>query len=152
MPLIDNECYLLDNYEFDELHQFYDTDEKTIKIGIVTENPSQSVYLSVKKLFASHIGIFGNTGSGKSNTLARLYSELFATFSESEDFKKNSEFLIIDFNGEYADESTITDKKEIYTLQTKKDSDKKYPVSKDCFNIDIISILLEATEKLKGHF
>ena len=32
MPLIDNECYLLDKSEFNRLHQFYKEDEKTILI------------------------------------------------------------------------------------------------------------------------
>src|SRR5690606_11190514 len=63
MPLIDNECYLLAREEFNKLHRFFN-EEKTIKVGILTEEPSQEIKLSIKKLFASHIGIFGNTGSG----------------------------------------------------------------------------------------
>lgn len=35
------------------------------------------VSLPWRVLFNSHIGIFGNTGSGKSNTLAKLYTVLF---------------------------------------------------------------------------
>lgn len=45
MPLIDNECYLLDKDEFNKLHKFYNND-KTIKIGSLTEESSQEIKLS----------------------------------------------------------------------------------------------------------
>ena len=51
MPLIDNECYLLDREEFNKLHRFFNT-EATIKVGVLTEEPSQEIRLSIKKLFA----------------------------------------------------------------------------------------------------
>ena len=41
MPLIDNECYLLNQEEFNQLHQFYKIGDKTIEIGKITEEPSQ---------------------------------------------------------------------------------------------------------------
>ncbi|PWI59410.1 hypothetical protein DCS65_20185 [Bacillus subtilis] len=68
-----------------------------------------TVEAEINKLFASHIGIFGNTGSGKSNTLARLYYNLFTTSNLN--FRDKSKFLILDFNGEYAHEQTITNMK-----------------------------------------
>ena len=88
MPLIDNECYLLNKEEFNNLHQFYNIGEKTINIGTLTEEPSQEIRISIGKLFASHIGIFGNTGSGKSNTLAKIYTELFKVNQNNQTFKK----------------------------------------------------------------
>ena len=51
------------------------------------------------KLFNSHIGIFGNTGSGKSNTLAKLYTTLFD--QKRMQIRGKSNFVLIDFNGEY---------------------------------------------------
>ena len=77
MPLIDNECYLLNRDEFNSLHHFYKNNDKTITIGGLTEEPSQKIKINVNNLFASHIGIFGNTGSGKSNTLAKIYNGTF---------------------------------------------------------------------------
>lgn len=57
MPLIDNECYLLDKEEFNHLHQFYKDDgqETTIELGTLTEEPSQEIKLSIKKLFARNL-------------------------------------------------------------------------------------------------
>ncbi len=152
MPLIDNECYLLDKEEFNKLHRFYNNEE-TIKIGTLTEEVSQEIRLSIKKLFASHIGIFGNTGSGKSNTLAKIFTELFQVYSSNTLFPKNSKFLIIDFNGEYTKEGMITSKKEIYNLSTRKSTNKKYFINRaNIERLEIISVLLEATEKTQKPF
>src|SRR3989338_7004504 len=154
MPLIDNECYLLNRDEFNALHQFYKNGEKTIIIGGLTEEPSQKIKLGVNNLFASHIGIFGNTGSGKSNTLARIYTELFKEYEGNTGFQKKSDFIIIDFNGEYTGEEMITKEKVVYELSTGRDgSKKKYPISKENLNkAEVLSVLLEATEKTQKPF
>ena len=154
MPLIDNECYLLNRDEFNALHQFYKNGDKTITIGSLTEEPSQEIKLGVNNLFASHIGIFGNTGSGKSNTLAKIYTELFNVFSNENDFKTQSDFVIIDFNGEYIGDDMITKNKVVYEMSTgKKGSKKKYPISKDSIHkTEVLSVLLEATEKTQKPF
>jgi len=152
MPLIDNECYLLDKDEFNKLHRFFN-EETTIKIGVLTEEPSQEIQLSIKKLFASHIGIFGNTGSGKSNTLARIFSELFSVNSNNENFNNNSRFVIIDFNGEYTKEELITKNKKTYDLTTRNTDGDKYPIKQSNIErLEIISVLLEATEKTQKPF
>jgi len=153
MPLIDNECYLLDREEFNALHSFYGKGDKTIKIGHLTDEPSQPIALSVNKLFASHVGIFGNTGSGKSNTLARIFTELFKEFGSDQGFKENSKFVIIDFNGEYAAEPIITRDKDIYKLSTGKKTGGKYLIKKESIKkLEILSVLLEATEKTQKPF
>lgn len=153
MPLLDNECYLLDREEFNKLHKFFNN-EKTIKIGVLTEEPSQEIYLSIKRLFASHIGIFGNTGSGKSNTLARIYCELFSTNINSQTFKENARFIIIDFNGEYTKDEMLTKEgKKVYNLTTRNDEGGKYPIKQSNIErLEIISVLLEATEKTQRPF
>jgi hypothetical protein len=58
MPLVDNECYLLDQNEYESLHQFYKSGEATITIGALSDDSSQEIKVSINKLFASHIGIF----------------------------------------------------------------------------------------------
>lgn len=153
MPLIDNECYLLDREEFNALHSFFGEGDKIIKIGHLTDEPSQSISLSINKLFASHVGIFGNTGSGKSNTLARIFTELFKEFGTDQGFKDNSKFVIIDFNGEYAGEQIITQNKDIFKLSTGKKAGGKYPIKKESLKkLEILSVLLEATEKTQKPF
>jgi len=153
MPLIENECFLLDKEEFNNLHQFYNRGEKVIEIGTLTEEPSQEIRINIKKLFASHIGIFGNTGSGKSNTLAKIYSELFLLNRNSSEFKKNARFILIDFNGEYTKDGMITTSKTVYNLTTRIESASKYGIKQSNIErLDIISVLLEATEKTQKPF
>lgn len=152
MPLLDNECYLLDREEFNKLHRFYNQ-ERTIQIGNLTEEPSQEILLSIKKLFASHIGIFGNTGSGKSNTLAKIFSALFQKNENNKKFKNRSRFIIIDFNGEYTKPEMISKEKKVYNLTTRNSEGDKYPIKQSNIErLEIISVLLEATEKTQRPF
>ena len=64
LPLIANECHLLTNNEFEMIHSFGSKDDVFIKIGTIASDPLVPISIGVNKLFASHIGIFGNTGSG----------------------------------------------------------------------------------------
>lgn len=153
MPLIDNECYLLNKDEFHQLHQFYKEDDKNILIGKLSEEPSQEIRLSISKLFASHIGIFGNTGSGKSNTLAKIFTELFEVNMNNPTFRSKSQFVIIDFNGEYTKEEMITKEKKIFNLSTRNTVGDKYEIKQSNIErLEIISVLLEATEKTQKPF
>lgn len=155
MPLVDNECYLLDREEFEALHKFNKDWEETINIWVLTEEPAQEIKVSINSLFASHIWVFWNTWSWKSNTLARIYYELFKTMEWNLKFQSNSKFIIIDFNWEYWKDwdDIITKDKEIYTLNTREEGDKKIQLwVKDIENLEIISILLEATDKTQKPF
>ena len=70
--LIDNECHLLTTEEFDLIHTFAGSGKGTIEVGHLANDSLVPVKLGIGKLFSSHIGIFGNTGSGKSYTLAKI--------------------------------------------------------------------------------
>lgn len=160
MPLIGNECRLLSRKEFEVLHQLSDKGELSIKIGTLIDEPIQEIHLSSKKLFAGHVGIFGNTGSGKSNTLARMYTELFANSDLNNNFNTKSKFIFIDFNGEYSkaeDDEILTKKKVVYKLSTRPvpagTDQVRYPISKsEIEKLELLSILLDATEKTQQPF
>jgi hypothetical protein len=155
LPLIDNLCFLLDNYEFTLVHKFIKNDkDEPINIGTLAYDNGQNIEVGVNNLFASHIGIFGNTGSGKSYTLAQLYRQLFLKFGDLKKFKNNAKFLLIDFNGEYNKVSAIIDSKEIYNLNTrKKEGEDKIPLSEgDILDVELISIMASATEKTQKPF
>ncbi|EGL4210888.1 ATP-binding protein, partial [Listeria monocytogenes] len=75
-------------------------------------------------VFNTHIGIFGNTGSGKSNTLTKIYTGLFN--KNNLDFKGKSNFLLLDFNGEYIGAQLLNgSEKEIISLNTRNDNGDK---------------------------
>src|SRR5882762_4045303 len=103
LPLIDNECFLLHNREFNQVHNFLQQGDEPITLGTLSLEKGQKIEVGVNSLFASHIGIFGNTGSGKSYTLAKVYRELFEKYKDQPRFKENAQFFLIDFNGEYVD-------------------------------------------------
>lgn len=155
LPLIDNDCYILTNEEFNKIHYFV-KDEKDVplRIGTLASDSFTSIELGVAALFSSHIGIFGNTGSGKSYTLSKLYRQLFVQYKNNQNFKDNAKFLFFDFNGEYSGENVIIKGKKIYNLSTREENGKdKIPLSnEDMLNLDLLCIFANATEKTQRPF
>jgi hypothetical protein len=158
LPLIDNECFLLQNEEFTQVHNFLKERDEPIKIGTLALEKGQAIKVGVDALFASHIGIFGNTGSGKSYTLAKLYRELFEEYKDRAAFVDKAKFFLIDFNGEYVDQEDddiIIEKKykNIYSLSTRTEDGDKFPVTTEMLNgPEFWSVFLEATDKTQRPF
>lgn len=145
VPMIGNVVTLTTKDELNLIYGIY-KNELTVNIGksILEE---YDINIPVNRFFASHIGIFGNTGSGKSNTLHKLYKELFQT-KYAENMKKRSQFFVIDFNGEYTQENqfALSDEfKKVFTINTGKCGGQKLPILKDyILDADILSILFDA--------
>ncbi len=158
MPLLGNECFLLEKIEFEKVHNFVNANDEPITLGTLSLEKGQEIRVGINSLFSSHIGIFGNTGSGKSYTLAKIYRELFLKYQNNNSFKKNGTFLLFDFSGEYSGEKSIIEGKKIYDLTTKKKYEdikdcEKFPLNEnDLTDIDLISILADATEKTQKPF
>jgi DNA helicase HerA-like ATPase len=162
LPLIDNECFLLDENEFVKVHNFIKQGDTVFHLGQLAQERGMPINLGVNGLFASHIGIFGNTGSGKSYTLAHLYNELLQKYKNNAGFQNNAEFFLIDFNGEYvADNDEYVDNiivepqyKTTYKLSTKVHSPSdKFPINNSLLNdVSLWKIILEATEKTQTPF
>ncbi|WP_409441780.1 ATP-binding protein [Lentilactobacillus hilgardii] len=153
--MIGNEVTLTTKNELNIVYSVQN-DDSSLKIGqSILEN--QAISIPINKFFASHIGIFGNTGSGKSNTLHKLYLELFRSKFRNNIFK-HSQFLIIDFNGEYVGNNMfgVNDKKikRVFDINTKvKSNFNKIPVTKEyLFDADILSILFDARPKTQVPF
>ena len=62
LPLIDNDCCLLTREEFNKVHNFIQKGDRSIRIGSLEYDNDQVIGVGVNALFASHVGIFGNTG------------------------------------------------------------------------------------------
>lgn len=165
MPLLDNECFILTEAEFGLINNFVGSDDVPLRIGCLAMEPNQAVVLGVDAIFASHIGIFGNTGSGKSYTLAKLYHELFNVYAANENFRQRSQFVLIDFNGEYIDRAedqgdvhateviTAKQNKREYALTTRSATGPKLPLPKSAVeDVTFWTVLLEATEKTQAPF
>ena len=146
VPMIGNIVSLTTKKELNIIYGLSDNAD-TILIGksLLEEYP---IHLPINTIFASHIGIFGNTGSGKSNTLHKLYLELFKS-KYIEKISKVSQFYVIDFNGEYTQENQFglsSQYKRVFKINTRIDSEEnKIPIKKDyLFDADILSILFDA--------
>ncbi|GGN59634.1 ATP-binding protein [Oceanobacillus indicireducens] len=146
VPMIGNEVTLTTKEELSIIYGVEST-ESTVTIGkSILEG--QPIQLSINNLFASHIGVFGNTGSGKSNTLHKLFLELFRSEYYREITRK-SQFFIIDFNGEYIGKDMFGvrgEHKEIYEVNTRNEKrGRKLPIKKEyLFDADILAILFDA--------
>jgi DNA helicase HerA-like ATPase len=155
-------CFLLTRDEFNRVHNFVGDEDQPLRIGTLALEKGQSIAFGVNSIMASHIGIFGNTGSGKSYTLARLYHEIFAQYKDNVGFKANAQFLLIDFNGEYVDVSGTgkssaviveASYKTMYRLDTSSDTGDKIPIKTAVINnSDFWSVALQATEATQKPF
>ena len=104
-------------------------------------------------LFNTHIAIFGNTGSGKSNTLARLYKNLFDLNTNKIINFRNSKFVVIDFNGEYVGQKVLAKNKKIYNLETRSSGGDKIVIPANKFwDKEMLSILFGATAQTQQPF
>ena len=104
-------------------------------------------------IFNTHIAIFGNTGSGKSNTLARLYKNLFELNTNGILDFGNSKFVVIDFNGEYVGQKVLAENKKVYNLETRRSGRDKIVIPANKFwDKEMLSILFGATAQTQQPF
>lgn len=153
LPLVKSKAYLLTAEELGSINSPALPDEPIFRVGTLAGHDGTSVYLPANALFASHIGVFGNTGSGKSNTLCKVYSDCFEGIDHGVGLDNvKSKFVFIDFNGEYVDDGILTDSKSVFELNTRIAGDK-VPVPEDFYSdVDIWSILTRATDKTQKPF
>ena len=147
VPMIGNEITVTTKEDLKIIYGIEDN-SPSIPIGeSILEG--QKVSIPIDNFFASHIGIFGNTGSGKSNTLHKLYLQLLNS-SYRPKILERSQFFVIDFNGEYTGDqhfgvSPTEGKRIIKTNTRNKSIGDKIPVKKRyLFDADILSILFDA--------
>lgn len=153
-PMIYNSAILLNDSQIEAILNDVKDSSNLGLLTIGTTVKEKSVAkVDAMQLFNTHIGIFGNTGSGKSNTLAKLYTELFEKYRNNDITLENSKFMFVDFNGEYIGEKVLSDSKRIIRLSTKSDGQDKIRISKHNFwDIDTLSVLFSATEKTQKPF
>jgi hypothetical protein len=112
----------------------------SISVGKYLYKKDLNFYIDINKFFASHSLIVGNTGSGKSNTLNTIFSELFDNINTN-----GSYFLFIDTNGEYS--KAFTDNKLNKTLDTRNVDKNSIHIPLNLLESEDWRLLLEATEK-----
>jgi len=154
LPLVGNEAFLLTSEKVHQIHNLVSKDAIPLNVA-VSDYEGFEISLPVDGLMNSHIAIFGNTGSGKSNTVALLYQSYIEAMRERNQtlFDQRVRILFFDFNGEYSRENCLTSEKSVYNLSTRHDEGDKVPLSKAGFlDFETIAILSDATEKTQRPF
>ena len=149
LPMIRDVAYLMNE---DQVRQIYGEPDESFVVGEILKE-ELPVSLPWAKLFNTHIGVFGNTGSGKSNTLTNLYTTLFK--NKLAQLNDNSHFVVIDFNGEYTGNQLVDnpDYKKVYDLDTRSNEGDKFPLSENVFwDEEVFGILFKATENTQKPF
>lgn len=154
LPLMGSPVYVLEPEEIEAISNARSASEGSFSIGTLAGNDDINVSVPASKLFASHIGIFGNTGSGKSNTLCKLYTDCLSVIESHGGLSSHqSRFVFIDFNGEYVSDGVLTKDKSVYKLSTSSKTGDRIPVPEDFyFDSSIWAVLSSAAEKTQKPF
>jgi len=149
LPMIKDSAFLLKEDNISQIFSKGAGDDFVVGEMLKEELP---ISLPWQKLFNSHIGIFGNTGSGKSNTLAKIYTVLFD--KKAEVINGKSKFAILDFNGEYTGNQLVDEEyKTSLILNTHAQGHHKFPLYENEFwNTETLSILFQATANTQRPF
>ena len=148
MPMIRDKAFLLSEPMVGKIYGTEGTTSFSIGAMLKEDVP---INLPWTRIFNSHLGIFGNTGSGKSNTLAKLYTTLFN--EKLAGLKNKSQFLIIDFNGEYVEDQILPAKDKVVTILDSKNPKNKFKIEDSHFwDADTLSLLFQATTNTQQPF
>ncbi|MDR1091138.1 MAG: ATP-binding protein [Prevotella sp.] len=139
---------MLDITESEEEAEHGETKLKVLPIGTSVMFPDYDVKVKLNEFFGFHFAVFGNTGSGKSNTIARMIQTIF---SKTNLPARGAKFIVFDSNGEYksAFENIGVQNADIKVkfLNTSGDGNEKIEIPVWALSVDDWAILLHASEK-----
>lgn len=150
LPMILDEAFLLSD---GRIAQIFDRAGHApgLRIGVL-QKEGLPVALPYARLFNSHIGIFGNTGSGKSNTLAKLFTALFER--KPPGLAAHSRFVVVDFNGEYTQGQLVdAPHKRVLDVSTGVAQGDRITIACDEFwDVETLALLFQATPHTQRPF
>lgn len=119
-----------------------------LPIGSSVMFPEYQVKVKLNEFFGFHFAVFGNTGSGKSNTIANIIQRIFSKENYS---ARGAKFIVFDSNGEYesAFKSVSKTNSQINArfLSTSYDAENRLTIPVWALSVDDWAILLHASEK-----
>ncbi|WP_242919728.1 ATP-binding protein [Pontibacter liquoris] len=100
-PALDNPVWFILEQELDTIFDKHSTadDHYFLEVGTSTAYPSYHVKVNPDKLLSRHLGVLGNTGAGKSSTIASLLQSILN--HEEVSRGEGAHFILFDTNGEY---------------------------------------------------
>ena len=148
LPMIKDAVHLLAESNVQKIYSA--KNDPSFTIGKLLKEET-AIALPWEHIFNSHVGIFGNTGSGKSNTLAKLFTLLFE--QKIDGILGKSNFVIFDFNGEYTNQQiTGHEHKSVRKLNTRAPEDKIGLSDSEFWDLETLSILFNATQNTQRPF
>lgn len=159
MPLIFSNVYMISQKELitmlevgKEEIKISEESNKTrvvlLTIGKSVIFPDYDVKINIDKFFGFHFAVFGNTGAGKSNTIARILQNIFGKNNYS---AKGAKFVIIDSNGEYnkafSKLNEVNSEIKYSLMIANGDSDLNFEIPVWALSADDWATLLHASEK-----
>lgn len=156
MPLLYSEVHIVTNDELDIMLAVKDSEVivdgsntrlTSFSLGTSVLFSEYDVKVDVDQFFGHHSAIFGNTGAGKSNSIARMIQNVFLKKGYS---ASGARIILIDSNGEY--EQAFSEVKNINndiacSFVKPLSGGKKFEIPVWLLSVDDWAILLNASEK-----
>lgn len=106
-PTINDEVHIVTDNDLKVIYDFDSTGQ--IELGRHASSTDLPIYLDLQKIVSRHLAILGSTGSGKSNTTARVIYNILDKF-------EGSRMILVDVHGEYA--SAFPDLSKVMSLNS----------------------------------
>lgn len=147
-PILDNPVWYVVR---EDLEKIFDQKKGTeqinfeedfyLPIGTSPAFPDFQIKINPDKFFGKHAAILGNTGSGKSCTLASILQSLFH-HKYNDQKLQNAHFIIFDTNGEYKNAFNLSEEDKVNPLAITKEGLK---IPHWFMNYDDLDYLFEPT-------
>ncbi len=144
-PLLSSKIRTINDKELSAIVGVYD--ETTFKLGRSSIYTNFDVCADINNLFANHMAVFGNTGSGKSCGVARVVQNIF---SNPKLVSYNANIFIFDAYGEYKTAFKDLGKLnpnysyKFITTNVQEDTDYELKIPFHLLNLDDLTIMLQA--------
>lgn len=124
-------------------------ENRRIKIGVSPMAGNAQVYIDPDRLFGRHLAVLGNTGSGKSCSVAGLIRwSIEEARKRATDSKSSARFIILDPNGEYANAFSDLNCVNVYGVEkNEKKQIKQLKVPIWLWNIDEWTAFTQASSR-----
>lgn len=144
-PVLSSKIRTINDQELSAIVGVYD--ETTFKLGRSSIYTNHEVCADINHLFANHMAVFGNTGSGKSCGVARVVQNIF---SNPKLLSYNANIFIFDAYGEYKTAFCDLGKLnanysyKFITTNIQESTDYELKIPFHLLNLDDLTIMLQA--------
>lgn len=144
-PVLSSKIRTINDKELSAIVGVYD--ETTFKLGRSSIYTDYEVCADINNLFANHMAVFGNTGSGKSCGVARVVQNIF---SNPKLVSYNANIFIFDAYGEYKTAFRDLGKLnpnysyKFITTNVQEETDYELKIPFHLLNLDDLTIMLQA--------